>query len=340
MPPRESNNEAVTPAADANAVAAAFLPRDVIASILIRLPASVLRRLRIVCKEWRDVISDPIFIRAQTLQGSHAPTHTIVFAHSSSRSTGGIVFLFDEGWRLTARFTVDVSEDMVGTSNGLLCFHDRREKIIRIVQPFTGEAITVPEPLPEAPTDGWSSLCFEFGFDATTRQYKIVSRHVAYDPQDRRRCTVLVNLFTVGVDKDWRIMSTDAYFSSSLRFFSDMACNGTGAVYWTYKQRYDMIPTYTRLDPATEEITSVECRIVDKQPVFCHHPSWKNPGMIGIRWLSDDGCWPPDMTSMAHQVDAVKTLPRGMVLPSQHALQRGHLMLLKRNGTLYAYKIS
>ncbi|KAM0880826.1 hypothetical protein ACQ4PT_033319 [Festuca glaucescens] len=43
---------------------AARLSGDILASILLRLPASDLHRFRRVCKEWRDVISNPIFIEA------------------------------------------------------------------------------------------------------------------------------------------------------------------------------------------------------------------------------------------------------------------------------------
>ena len=91
--------------------AAARLPRDVIASILVRLPGSDLRRLRRVCKEWRDIIADPTFIQEHLIHGSRAPpTHTIVFfpgftynCYEDPSNAHG--FLFDEHRRLTAEFT-------------------------------------------------------------------------------------------------------------------------------------------------------------------------------------------------------------------------------------------
>ena len=104
--------------------AAARLPPDVLAAILLRLPASDVRRFRRVCKEWRDVISDPIFIEAHQVQGPRAPTHTIMFV-SSSGQRAGRGFLFDEQWRLTATFKAGEAESLVGTCNGLLCFPAR-----------------------------------------------------------------------------------------------------------------------------------------------------------------------------------------------------------------------
>jgi hypothetical protein len=79
------------------AATAARLSRDILASILLRLPASDLRRFRRVCKEWRDVISNPIFIEAHQVQGPRAPNHTIVYVSSSKQHTGR-GFLFDEHW--------------------------------------------------------------------------------------------------------------------------------------------------------------------------------------------------------------------------------------------------
>lgn len=105
----DSNNQATS--TDANAVGTVFLPRDVIVSILLCLPASDLRRFRLVCKEWRDIISETAFMDAQTDRGPRAPTHTIVFFPNCSG------FLFDEQWRLTATFAAAGLGDMIGTCN-------------------------------------------------------------------------------------------------------------------------------------------------------------------------------------------------------------------------------
>ncbi|KAK1632500.1 hypothetical protein QYE76_006815 [Lolium multiflorum] len=345
MPRRVSNNQVT--AADAKAAAAVFASRDVVASILVRLPASVLRRFCTVCKRWRDIISDPVFIKAHMVHGSHAPTHTVVFVYSS-KGCAGSGFLFDELWRLTARFIVGESEAMIGTCNGLLCFHDRLQKIIRVVEPFTGEATNLP-----LPTDSsWSNvaLSYCFAFDATAGQYKIIHKHIANDHANIGNYTMSIKLFTIGQDKDWRTVNTAyvsfSYLSFSYTSFIELACNSR-AVYWSYMEPHHKILMYARLDLATEVITSVECPLVNKRPIFCHHPAWQNgdPCIIGIRLLtydeSENGCcsWPSDMDAMAHDVDAVMTLPHGLRIPRQQALQRGHLLLQKRNGALYAHKI-
>jgi hypothetical protein len=144
------------------------------------------------------------------IHGSHAPTHTVVVPSCSKRNgPTGSGFLFDEHWRLAARFTIGASEVMIGTCNGLLCFHDIVQQIIRIVEPFTGEAVTVPDP------SHWYAVSYCFGFDATKGQYKIIRKLVTFHSYNAN-FVVSLSLFTIGVDKNWRTVST-AYGSGGAR---------------------------------------------------------------------------------------------------------------------------
>ncbi|KAM0831914.1 hypothetical protein ACQ4PT_065227 [Festuca glaucescens] len=163
---------------DANAAATACLPPDVLASVLLRLPASDLRRFRRVCKEWREVISDPVFINEHMDHGPWALTHTIVFVRGRrepgefcTKPHNGQGFLFDENWRLVATFTAGASEDLVGTCNGLLCFLDVHQGTINVVEPFTGESLALPLPPETERLDKRGAYCF--GFDPSSRRYKI-----------------------------------------------------------------------------------------------------------------------------------------------------------------------
>jgi hypothetical protein len=69
---------------DASAAAVVRLPRDVLAGVLLRLPASDLRQFRHVCKEWCEIISDPFFMDEHMDHGPNALTHTSVFFPGSS----------------------------------------------------------------------------------------------------------------------------------------------------------------------------------------------------------------------------------------------------------------
>jgi hypothetical protein len=225
---------------------------------------------------------------------------------------------------------------MIDTCNGLLCFRDIPQQIIRIVEPFTGEAVTVPDP------SHWYAVSYCFGFDPTKGQYKIVRKHVTFHSYNAY-FVVSLSLFTIGVDKNWRTVST-AYVSPRCVTYSNMKCKG-GAVCWSYQNKPDEILLHARLDLATEKITWVKRRLDDRRPISCRYPPWQNghhPCIINIKCIIDefeDGCWPPNMDAMAHEVDAVMTLPHGLHIPRQQALQRGHLLLLKRSGALYAHKI-
>ncbi|CAM0946141.1 unnamed protein product [Alopecurus aequalis] len=131
---------------------ALLLPRDVLASILVRLPGADLRRLRRVCKEWRDIISDPTFIQEHMVYTPKLPpTHTIVFfpgftygSHQDPRNGRG--FLFDEHWRLTAELRASRWDNLIGACNGLLCFLEAGQDSIKIIEPFTGESLALPQP--------------------------------------------------------------------------------------------------------------------------------------------------------------------------------------------------
>ncbi|KAM0880827.1 hypothetical protein ACQ4PT_033320 [Festuca glaucescens] len=209
LPPRSKKQKT---AADADAANLASLPRDVLGSILLGLPASDVRRFRRVCREWRDAISDPIFIAAHMVHGPRAPTHTVVF-YPGRRSgdcggkdpLNGGGFLFDEQWRLPARFAVDESVDMIGTCKGLLCFRDKLqgEGVIRVVEPFAGESIVLPLP-PQGAAATCSARLYCFGFDAATRRFKIV--YVGFDAATTTSGAQEQELqvFSVGADTDWR----------------------------------------------------------------------------------------------------------------------------------------
>ncbi|XP_020192263.1 putative F-box protein At3g16210 [Aegilops tauschii subsp. strangulata] len=211
------------------------------------LPASDLRRVRRVCKEWRDVISDPAFIDEHTVHGPRALTHTVVFfpgrswIQKAEGSDGGSGFLFDEQWRLTATFTADRSEDMIGTCNGLLCFLDRGQGSITVVEPFTGESLALPLPPETRRRHKGDAYCF--GFDPGSRRYKIVHKGFQDGPAEQA-----VHVCTVGGGESWRSVHV-----AGGETHRGPAC-ADGAVYWIVAGE-DRETRIARLDLATEEVT-------------------------------------------------------------------------------------
>ncbi|XP_073351841.1 F-box protein At1g11270-like [Aegilops tauschii subsp. strangulata] len=238
------------------------LPRDIVASILVRLPGSDLRRLRRVCKEWRDIIVDPAFIQEHLIHGSRAPpTHTIVFFESQQGPRNGRGFLLDEQWRLTAEFTPGVQDRLVGPCNGLLCFLEAGQGSIKIVEPSTGESLALPLP-PEASGPRWTfnpgAYCF--GYDATTKRYKIVHHnYLEYVALPLRPGEAIVDeelhVHTIGGGEGWRRLHVA--FSVCGRAYGD-PLYVDGSVYWPTRghgehRREEKV---VRFDLAKENITS------------------------------------------------------------------------------------
>ncbi|KAK1616238.1 hypothetical protein QYE76_021755 [Lolium multiflorum] len=280
-----------------------LLPRDILSSILIRLPGRDLRRLRRICKEWRDIIFDPTFIQSHMVyKPKLPPAHTIVFFPgftygSRQDPRNGRGFLFDEHWRLTAELTACRWDDLIGACNGLLCFLQAGQGSIRIIEPFTGESLTLPLPLPKGGSSSSrlsyrlrrtmnpSSYCF--GFDATHRRYKVVHHNshrefvVKFEKEE-------VQVYTVGGGEGWtRVHAAHG------EAYGD-AVHVDGSVYWpssTYRGEDKLV----RLDLAMEKITleaavrlrldaprrerALFCRLEESTPTPCvmtydHYCEW------------------------------------------------------------------
>ena len=64
------------------------LPIDTLYEILIRLPAKEVCRLRVICRPWRSLLSDPQFIAAHA---THHRRPLIVAGHDKSHRDDGIL---------------------------------------------------------------------------------------------------------------------------------------------------------------------------------------------------------------------------------------------------------
>ncbi|KAF6992845.1 hypothetical protein CFC21_009801 [Triticum aestivum] len=321
--PRSGSIKKQAMAGDANDA----LPRDVLASVLLRFPASDLRRFRLVCKEWCEVISDPTFIDAHMVHGPRALTHTIVFFRGrrgggadgaiEPRSSDG--YLFDEQWRLVARFTAGESEDMVGTCNGLLCFLDLRQGGIRVVEPFTGESLVLPSPQRRL----WHARgAYSFGFDPSSRRYKIL--HHEKDAY----------MYTIGGGEKWR-RAHGATVSYGCVF-------ADGAV-WSVATNRRRLRKVVRFDLATEKITSepmesagwgTALSTVSDARVFLM--GLGVAGELEVFSMGDGGRW------MRYSIAVRAPHMRFPAVP--HPLQRGHVLMRDRNrdsrGGVYAHPIA
>ncbi|CAO2202331.1 unnamed protein product [Urochloa humidicola] len=199
------------------------IPADLFVDILQRLPPCPRRRLRLVCRHWRDVIDD---------RTPEPPARAKVLAFVS-RDHRCHAFVFDElpkaragGRFLKLRGGVGSSGSiMVGTCNGLLCLRRRHGDVV-IVNPATGEKLAIPPPPSETTARADS---YSFAYHPATGFYKVV--HVPCADGDSGGAFYAVNVFTLG-DASWHEVPV-LCGSSWLLSFGLVSIHG--AVYWVSK---------------------------------------------------------------------------------------------------------
>ncbi|XP_020161557.1 F-box protein DOR-like [Aegilops tauschii subsp. strangulata] len=283
------------------------IPRDVLASVLLRFPASDLRHFPRVCKEWCEVISDPAFIDAHMIHGPRPLTHTIVFflgrkggeADEAIEPRSGDGYLFDEHWRLVARFTAGESENMVGTCNGLLCFLDFHQADIRVVEPFTGESLVLPPPETQKRCEP-TAYCF--GFDPSSRRYKIL--HQGRDLHKGDATVKDLYVYTIGGGENWRRAHAAAAVPYDGPVFAD------GSV-WSIGTDQHQLAKVVRFDLATEEEIMSE-PITTRITLYAYGLNYAD-GCRRHRWSYVDG--------LANTVGIASSMPAaavGIVRPSAY----------------------
>jgi hypothetical protein len=199
----------------------------------------------------------------------------------------------------------------------------------------------VPLPPTASPGD-ISTSAYGLGFDSRTGQYKIVHGLYRYSSIKIEAVEQDLYVFTVGADTNWRTVRIACALHG---ISSEEPASGDGAVYWLGRAP-DGVLRYARFDLTTEEITSVDHRMVafQRMPMeafACKYPrAWSGLCDLRIRWFGEyeDACWPHNITALPHEI-CYRRLGRRRMLPKGHPLQRGHLLLQERDGELYAREI-
>ncbi|CAI0561270.1 unnamed protein product [Linum tenue] len=186
------------------------IPEELKTNILRRLPiAACIARCRCVCKSWRDLLSDPSFLRQNDLFIGTAGTE----GNYSDSCSGTLITLFD-GNELRSVYSCDTLEPLlpssstgmslqlpsdgdeypnlsvVGCCNGLLCLATKESFYLPVVpclilwNPKTSETKVLPPTLFDPPVDSdwWVSIT-GFGFDSESDDYKIVRQITFVDDE-------------------------------------------------------------------------------------------------------------------------------------------------------------
>ncbi|GKB01307.1 putative F-box domain-containing protein [Tanacetum coccineum] len=123
---------------------------DEFEEILLRLDAEDLLRCKSVCKSWYSLISSPYFVKAHL---KHACNNNRELGH----------FRIQLNWKMC------FVNMMVGSSNGLVCISPYLAEFL-VTNPSTREV----KQLPTLPYRNRSKLCWGFGYDSSTDDYKLV----------------------------------------------------------------------------------------------------------------------------------------------------------------------
>ncbi|KAM7498428.1 hypothetical protein LguiA_022842 [Lonicera macranthoides] len=163
-----------------------YLPKDVVADILTKLPLKTLGKCTCVCKQWYSLITNPSFISTrlnQTIAHNKNHNNHLLFIRHYNMFDKVVRYAihrdddsFDEFRELDCSF---LSENeyfrIVGTCNGLICLsddYDTHTDTIIIWNPLIRKSVNLPKPQFGLSQRGMCLL--GFGFDSVTNDYKVV----------------------------------------------------------------------------------------------------------------------------------------------------------------------
>ncbi|KAJ4832949.1 hypothetical protein Tsubulata_024095, partial [Turnera subulata] len=197
------------------------LPHEVMLDILSRLPTASLQIVKLVCKSWHNMAQDPSFVEMHFTR--MAEPDPCLILHSDYPVLNQLYALYFYGYNDNRGFVRKFSVppvmpefDVVGSCNGWLCLCDSQYKnTFYVYNPFTSECTELAVSTQES--GQWP--VFGFGFDSTTKEYKVVKiTHVRRNPRNwglHRHVYVApraeVRILTVG-STDWRSLGVTSYY--------------------------------------------------------------------------------------------------------------------------------
>ncbi|CAN6337731.1 unnamed protein product [Urochloa humidicola] len=214
------------------------IPADVFSEILLRIPPCPRRRLRLVCRHWRDAIDE---------RAPEPRSRPKVLAFFGERRGGSRAVVFDDdvlppggGKKKNGRGGRELDLQgsgadaagvrMIGTCNGLICVLRENGGNVAVLNAAVREMVdALPPPTWTSP----DASTYTFAFHAATGQYKVV--HLPCDLQSAELAAVYV--FTLGEGAGcspglWREVAAPAGSGCLLRF--GLVSIG-GVAYWVTK---------------------------------------------------------------------------------------------------------
>ncbi|PAN14718.1 hypothetical protein PAHAL_2G432000 [Panicum hallii] len=231
------------------------LPADVMHEILLRVPAKALCRLRLICRSWRSLTSDPRFAR------EHLPRHPlfaarhVLWVQTHVVDMSGDIVKQIRSFEDLRFFDLSMQPDLIcdaETASG-------RNKRACLLNPATGEI----NALPDGSMSAAQSTCI-LGHIPSTGEYKVLRIGGVIDPV--QPCEVIT---LGGGDRKWRERSDPPIHV--LTGFTFVAVVG-GVAYFLADYYY-----YAADDTKQDSIASFDLVTEEWRPTALQGPVSTNP---------------------------------------------------------------
>ncbi|KAM7473210.1 hypothetical protein LguiB_020453 [Lonicera macranthoides] len=166
-----------------------YLPAELLAEVLSRLPVTTLLRFTSVSKSWYSLITSPIFITTHQLNYRNNPTPLLLlryygklYEHSFSKKKHCSLHYDNHTYEEFVELDLPhISKEnqyirIAGTCNGLVCLYDLNKDIVTLWNPSLKKSIILPKPGPVRKSCVF--YCTGFGVDPISNDYKIA--RIAY----------------------------------------------------------------------------------------------------------------------------------------------------------------
>ncbi|VFQ71747.1 unnamed protein product [Cuscuta campestris] len=161
----------------------AYLPPEVIALILRRLPVKSAVKCTAVCKSWYALIKDPSFISTHLQRDASFQDGLLLLSFIEDSETERYVYrlyrdndAFEEYKQLFLPFKRLRDPEIVGSCNGLICLSHVEKDAWNIVlwNPSIHKHFILPEPDLPAACEVYFFDTIGFGFDSVSNDYKVL----------------------------------------------------------------------------------------------------------------------------------------------------------------------
>ncbi|CAN6356512.1 unnamed protein product [Urochloa humidicola] len=267
------------------------LPSDVLYEVLLRVPAKSLCRLRLVCRSWRSLTSNPRFARA------HSARHPLFVVHDDGDQEEPEIHIIDMySGSIVKRISCDdlvkgvyggIGEylcKIMSTEASLVCIStsDGINELNIVLNPATG-AVKI---LPDGNTLGLGKSCI-IGYVPSTREYKVLHLCNYVTPEETFK--VACEVITLGGygddDKRWRAKPSPVDISPNFHYIA--VVHGV-AYFWSSNDEDDddnddTMPSVALFDLATEKWRPS----ILPGPISCH---LCHQDLDQIQFNNFDGC--------------------------------------------------